>query len=100
MAPRKHGRRRGQRLSLILAITTGLAVFTVFSVLAGYRGAPRDGSDLEAVAATATQSLSVNPNQGQASASFTATYHVDECDDFATFYRGGEFFLGTANFNT
>src|SRR5215218_7327888 len=96
MATRNRAADRGRRISLILAITSGLAVVLAFLTLAAYRGT----IDFGEVADTGTQSIGVNPTQGQAEATFTATYSVGSCGNFAEFYWGpNEVFLGRASYD-
>ena len=67
MANMSGHRGRRPRISLALALLTGVSVFTFFTVLAGYRAAPHDGSDFSTVAASdGSNVLTLKPSHGQA----------------------------------
>ena len=72
---RYRGRRR--RIDLVLAITTSVAVLTLFTVLAGYRAGPRNSSDFVTVAVSGGgATLTLSPASGQAGMPFTASFQI------------------------
>ena len=87
-------------LDLLLALTSGVLVFSLLAVLAGYRAPDSDGlGDAQLAAASGTESLVRNPTHGLASASVTATYHINACNSFVEFRWDGQL-VGAVNYNT